>query len=42
MRVIVLGPAQFRDVLHADPDMARQLLVAVTKRLRAIGTPAAD
>jgi CRP-like cAMP-binding protein len=42
MRLIVLGPAQFRDVLHADPDMARQLLVAVTKRLRAIGTPAAD
>jgi CRP-like cAMP-binding protein len=42
MRLIVLGPAQFRDVLHADPDMARQLLVAVTKRLRAISAPPAD
>ena len=42
MRLIVLGPAQFRDVLYADPEMARQLLYAVTKRLRAAGPPPAD
>jgi CRP-like cAMP-binding protein len=42
MRLIVLGPAQFRDVLNADPLMARQLLYAVTKRLRAAGPPPAD
>jgi CRP/FNR family cyclic AMP-dependent transcriptional regulator len=42
MRLIVLGPAQFRDVLNADPQMARQLLYAVTKRLRAAGPPSAD
>ncbi|HZP97088.1 MAG TPA: hypothetical protein VFC31_12220 [Candidatus Limnocylindria bacterium] len=42
MRVILLGPAQFRDVLYADPDMARQLLYAATKRLRETGTPPAD
>ena len=42
MRLIVLGPPQFRDVLHADPEMARQLLYAVTKRLRAAGPPPAD
>jgi CRP-like cAMP-binding protein len=42
MRLIVLGPAQFRDVLNADPQMARQLLHTVTKRLRAAGPPPAD
>jgi len=42
MRLIVLGPAQFRDVLNADPQMARQLLYTVTKRLRAAGPPPAD
>ena len=42
MRLIVLGPAQFRDVLSADPQMARLLLYAVTKRLRAAGPPPAD
>jgi CRP/FNR family cyclic AMP-dependent transcriptional regulator len=42
MRLIVLGPSQFRDVLNADPQMARQLLYAVTKRLRAAGPPQAD
>lgn len=42
MRVILLGPAQFRDVLHADPEIALQLLYAVTKRLRETGTPPAD
>ena len=42
MRLLVLGPAQFRDVLNADPQMARQLLYAVTKRLRAAGPPPAD
>jgi CRP/FNR family transcriptional regulator len=35
MRLLILGSAQFQDVLHQDPDMARQLLYAVTKRLRA-------
>lgn len=42
MRLLILGPAQFRDVLHDDPDMARQLLYAVTKRLRAAAAPPAD
>ena len=42
MRLIVLGPAQFRDVLNADPQMARQLLYAVTKRLRAAGPHPSD
>lgn len=41
MRCLVLGPAQFRDVLHQDSDIARQLLYAVTKRLRSIA-PHAD
>ncbi len=42
MRVLVLGISQFQDVLQQDPDMARQLLYAVTKRLRALATPPAD
>lgn len=35
MRCLVLGPSQFQDVLHQNGDIARQLLYAVTKRLRA-------
>lgn len=42
MRVLVLGISQFQDVLQQDPDMARQLLYAVTKRLRALATLPAD
>jgi len=42
MRLLILGPAQFRDVLHEDPEMARHLLYAVTKRLRALAAPPAD
>jgi CRP-like cAMP-binding protein len=42
MRVLNLGPAQFQNVLRADPDMARQLLYAVVKRMRSMGTPPAD
>lgn len=42
MRVVDLGPSQFQNVLAEDPDMARQPLFAVTKRMREIGTPPAD
>lgn len=42
MRVLNLGPSQFQNVLAENPDMARQLLFAVTKRMREIGTPPAD
>ena len=42
MRLLVFARSQFQDVLHKDPSMARQLLYAVTKRLRALGTPPAD
>ena len=42
MRLLVFARSQFRDVLHEDPSMARQLLYAVTKRLRALGPPPAD
>jgi CRP-like cAMP-binding protein len=41
-RLLTLGPSQFQDVLQADPEMARQLLYAVTKRLRAVAAPPAD
>lgn len=42
MRLLILGPSQFQDVLHEDSEMARQLLYAVTKRLRALAVPPAD
>jgi len=42
MRLLVLGTSQFQDVMYADPEMARPLLYAVTKRLRAAAPPAAD
>ncbi len=42
MRVLNLGTAQFQNVLAANPDMSRQLLYAVTKRLRELVTPPAD
>ena len=42
MRLLALGPRQFQDVLYQDADMARQLLYAVTKRLRATGFQPAD
>lgn len=42
MRVVDLGPSQLQNVLAEDPDMARQPLFAVTKRMREIGTPPAD
>lgn len=42
MRVLNLGRSQFQNVLAASPDMARQLLYAVTKRMRTIGEPPAD
>ena len=42
MRALVLGPAQFQDVLHQDSEIARQMLYVVTKRLRATGAAAAD
>ncbi len=34
-RLLVLGPTQFRDVLHQNSDIAMTLLHAVVKRLRA-------
>ena len=40
MRALVLGPGQFQDVLQQDADIARQMLYAVTKRLRATGAAA--
>ena len=40
MRALVLGPAQFQDVLYQDAEIARQMLYAVTKRLRAAGAAA--
>ncbi|HYY54257.1 MAG TPA: cyclic nucleotide-binding domain-containing protein [Candidatus Dormibacteraeota bacterium] len=40
MRALVLGPAQFQDVLFQDSEIARQMLYAVTKRLRATGAAA--
>ena len=42
MRALVLGPSQFQDLLFQDGEIARQMLYAVTKRLRASGPPAAD
>ena len=38
MRCLVLGHAQFRDVLHQNGEIAVKILRAVTERLRA-GTP---
>jgi CRP-like cAMP-binding protein len=35
MRCLVLGHAQFRDVLHQNGDIALKMLRAVTERLRA-------
>jgi CRP/FNR family transcriptional regulator, cyclic AMP receptor protein len=35
MRALVLGHAQFRDVLHQNGDIAVKILRAVTQRLRA-------
>ena len=35
MRCLVLGHAQFRDVLHQNADIAVKILRAVTQRLRA-------
>ncbi|HEX9436429.1 MAG TPA: cyclic nucleotide-binding domain-containing protein [Candidatus Limnocylindria bacterium] len=35
MRVLVLSPRQFQDVLHQDAEIAVTLLHAVTRRLRA-------
>lgn len=37
-RALVLGPAQFRDVLHQNAEIAVSMLYAVVKRLRA-GSP---
>jgi len=42
LRALVLGPSQFQDVLFQDGEIARQILYAVTKRLRASGPPPAD
>lgn len=42
MRCLVLGPSQFQDVLHQNGDIARQLLYAVTKRLRATSSLPTD
>ena len=42
MRALVLGPTQFQDVLYQDGEIARQMLYAVTKRLRATGAAPAD
>ena len=42
MRLLIFARSQFQDVLHEDPSMARQLLYAVTKRLRALGPLPAD
>ncbi len=42
MRCFVLGPGQFQDVLYQNGDIARQMLYAVTKRLRATGALPAD
>jgi CRP-like cAMP-binding protein len=42
MRALVLGPSQFQDVLYQDAEIARHLLYAVTKRLRASGAAPAD
>jgi CRP/FNR family transcriptional regulator len=35
LRCLVLGPAQFRDVLHQNTEIAVKMLHAVTQRLRA-------
>jgi CRP/FNR family transcriptional regulator, cyclic AMP receptor protein len=35
LRCLVLGPAQFRDVLHQNADIAVKMLHVVTQRLRA-------
>ena len=40
MRMLVLGHAQFRDVLHQNGEIAVKILRAVTERLRA-ATPLA-
>src|SRR5688572_18697807 len=37
-RALVLGPAQFRDILHQNAEIATTMLYAVVKRLRAGGT----
>ena len=42
MRVLNLSRGQFQNVLTASPDMARQLLYAVTRRMRTIGEPPHD
>ena len=42
MRLLILGTSQFQDVIHQDPEMARQLLYAVTKRLRALAALPVD
>ncbi len=42
MRCLVLSASQFQDVLHQNGDIARQLLYAVTKRLRATATASRD
>jgi CRP/FNR family cyclic AMP-dependent transcriptional regulator len=42
MRCLVLGPSQFQDVLRENADIARQLLYAVTKRLRRSAALYAD
>ena len=34
MRLLVLSPRQFQDVLHSEPEIAITLLHTVTKRLR--------
>ncbi len=36
MRMLVLGHAQFRDVLHQNGEIAVKILRAVTERLRAV------
>lgn len=36
-RALVLGPAQFRDILHQNAEIATTMLYAVVERLRAGG-----
>jgi len=36
-RALVLGPAQFRDILHQNAEIAATMLYAVVQRLRAGG-----
>ncbi|MGH2499330.1 MAG: cyclic nucleotide-binding domain-containing protein [Candidatus Limnocylindria bacterium] len=42
LRCLVLGPAQFRDVLHQDVTIAVSILQAMAARLRATGDLHAD